>query len=687
MIRSNYARVFLLLSLYNSAIYSRIIIQGDSNAAAGTSFSFDVFPSVGIDNLFYVGRSSTTDTTSDDSIRQYSLSGVAIGLSRFLPLAPTLIKLNNVADQPNPLIGQQISALGIYKGTPAVVCADSPSDMYWMNTSLGTFSIGYSSIIGVKDAQGARNTDGSVTAGVIDIASSKEVMFAAVKKSGGTFGQVGSGIAVLAGSLTGITQIPAVFNDLAIKAVPLDGTQPFLTIGSTPTLSGSIIDMYWDEDLQRLYIVFQSTGGAAGSDGAVGIAMGYMVKSEMINQSGQKVTSAKLILNQWIPKNLIVNKNSIVAGIGSNTVASIRKVRVIHTTTGLAYLIVVGNSSSTNNQQTVYALPIVDKSGSISGSTAWTIDPSHGVLASKILNPGTNLTTFYNYSIIPPMIKRTQYSSGRAFLVAPTVSSELTTEADPAAQVGSGITIGAIQDIAVYKDAVFVSTVTGTNDVAGVFYSQAIFDVNGAIKAWTPWQRVLSAPDSSTKLYGISLDILQGRMFALQGGSSTTVDTVFSSTWSPADEDGVLGGTTTDVSVGFNNLLQQTFANNGGMFGLFDFPKNTVGFDQTIGTRTSLMIATGYEQVVLVETGFDNEDDYFIPRIGNFLGADNKTFTNGTISSSPTSNTYIITMSGGALANLGAITTATIGEEDTIPAGTYIIIGGTGGLAVLRADN
>ena len=98
MIRSNYARVFLLLSLYNSAIYSRIIIQGDSNAAAGTSFSFDVFPSVGIDNLFYVGRSSTTDTTSDDSIRQYSLSGVAIGLSRFLPLAPTLIKLNNVAD-------------------------------------------------------------------------------------------------------------------------------------------------------------------------------------------------------------------------------------------------------------------------------------------------------------------------------------------------------------------------------------------------------------------------------------------------------------------------------------------------------------------------------------------------------------------------------------------------------------
>lgn len=668
----NIKQLFLLSICFS--LEARIIIKGDSEAQQDKSFSFNVFPSASIGSSLYVGRSSSTDTTSDDTIRQYSLSGYGVGNTFFLPLALPKVTYNGVADVDNPLIGQKILTLGTFKTTPIVVCNDNPSNLYWISSALGNSSIQLSSIEGVKDAQGL------TSAGILKAVGSKEVIFAGVKKSGGLFGEVGGGIALLyGGGISSIIQSPAVEYSSTVKAVPLDGTQNFLVLGSTPTLSSTILDMYWDDALYRLYIVFQATGGNSVNDGAIGIAMGYPVQSTIVNQDGAKVNTIKLLLRQWISKDLINSQENIVGGLGANTVASLKKVRVLHATTGPSYLIVVGNSSNENNNQTVFALPLVDKKLSYGRSSAWASDSSHGVLASKVINPGTNLVTFYNDTVSPGFV------TGRAFQVSPTSSSHLTVESDAQASVGCGPAIGSIQDIVTYKDAVFISTTNGTNEVAGVFYSQALFDVYGAIKGWTPWKRIISAPDSSTQIFGIFFDSFQGRLCALQGASSTAVDTVISSTWSNGYGDGILGGTTSDGSVGLNYLLQDTFKSAGGLLGLFDFPKNTVGFSTTLGQRTSLMIATGYKKIVLIEIGQDNNSNYFIPRIGNFLGADNKIFTSGSITESPTSNTYLITMSGGELENIGAITSAAICKETVNGYGTYIVIGGTGGLAVLRS--
>jgi hypothetical protein len=680
MIFPKYAVALISISFFSS-IESHIVIAGDSNAPAGASFSFNVFPSAGAGSLVFLGRSSATDLASEDSIRHYSLSAFATGNTTFLPVAVSKVTLNGVLDQPNPLIGQNISAVGIFVEKPVVACGDTPSDLYAIASALGKSPVSVNSCIGLKDAQGALNSDGSVTAGIAKIASSGGLVFAGVKKSGGTLGQVGSGIAVLQPGLTNISQIAAVLNDSGIKAVPLDGTLPFLKIGSTPTIDGTVFDMFWDDYLQRLYIVFKSTGGAAGTDGAVGIAMGYLKGVSQVNELGKVIATAKLVISEIVPAVLFTGTNTIIGGVGSSTVARLSKVRVTHTTTGLSYLIVVGNASSTNNLQTVYALPLVDKKLLYGRSTAWASDPTHGVIASKAITAGVNPRTFYDGSVTPACIR------GRAFQTPTTATNQLPVETDQAAKVGAGIAIGAIQDIAVYKDAVFISTIAGDNDVAGVFSSQALFDVNGAIKAWTPWQRVVSAPDSDTNFFGIYFDSSQDRLIALQGASSATVDTVFTTTWSPGDNDGVLGGTPTDASAGLNGLLQSTFANTGGVFGLFDFSKETVGFSTTVGTRTSLMVATGYKKIVLVQTGQDNGDDYFIPQIGSFLGTDNKIFTGGTISSAPTSNTVMMTMSGGSLDTLGAITSAGIVKETGNGYGMYIVAGGTGGLAVLRATN
>ncbi len=675
MIFLKYIKRFFLLTI-SFGLEARIVIKGDSEAAQGKSFSFNVLSSANAGSSFYVAQSSATDTTSADSVRQYSISGYGTGNSFFLPLAPSKVTYNGVADSDNPLIGQKILNLSTFKSTPLVVCNDSPSDLYWISSPLASSTIQLSSIQGVKDAQGL------TTSGILKTVGSKEVIFAGVKKSGGVFGEVGSGIALLyGGGISQIIQAPAVPNSSTIKAVPLDGTQNFLVIGATPTLSGTVLDMCWDDALYRLYVVFQATGGAGVSDGAIGIAMGYPLQSVIVDENGTKSNTIKLVLQQWISKDFISSKQNIIGGLGSNTVASLSKVRVLHTTTGPSYLIVVGNSSSQNNTRTVFSLPLVDRKLSYGRSTAWVTDFSHGALASKIINPGANLITFYNNAFNPAFV------TGRSFQLSPSRSTDLLVESDPEAKVGCGPTIGAIQDIATYKDAVFVSTVSDNNEVAGVFYSQALFDVYGAIKGWTPWKRVISALDNSTQIFGIFFDSSQGRLSALQGSSSTQVDTVISSTWSNGYADGVLGGTESNGAVGFNYLLQDAFQLSGGILGLFDFPKNTLGFTTTLGQRTSLMIATGLKKIVLIETGQDNNLNCFIPRTGNFLGTDNKIFTNGSITSAPTSNTYLITMSGGAIDDIASITSAVICKETVNGYGTYIVAGGTGGLAVLRAGN
>ncbi len=679
MISLKCMQLLLSVSLFFSC-NGRVVITGDADAPAGKSFSFDVSQSAGDTGLFYTARFSSTDNISPDSIRQFSVAGCSILNSTFSPLAPTLVNLNGVADQANPLIGQKIAAMGLYRTTPVVVCNDTPSNLYWISSGLGSTPVVVTSITGIKDAQGIQNVDGSVTAGVLKIAASNNYIFNIVKKTGGNFGDIGSGVALLQAGYTGIIQCAALLNDTGIKAVPLDPTLNFLTIGTTPTFDHTILDMVWDEVLQRGYIVFQSTGNGAGTDGAIGIAMVYLAGTQVLNEIGKYIIIPKVIIAPFVQGALFTGTNTILGGVGAGTVACLRKVRVMHTTTGPSYLVVVGNASNTNNQKTVYALPIVDKRLVNLRSTVWT-DPSHGVLASKVINSGTNLTTLYDTNVTPSRIVR------RAFQVAPTVPSHLPIETDASAQVGGGVTIGNIQDIQVFKDTVFVSTVTGTADFAGIFYSQALLDNNGAIKAWTPWQQVINATDSTTGFFGISFDSNQGTMFALQGSSSSTIDTVISSTWGAGATDNLLGGLTTDETVGFNDQLQQTFSATEGIYGLFDFPKNSVGFTTTVGSRTSLMLATGYEKIVLVETGQDNGANYFAPRIGNFVGSDNKIFTTGTISSAPTSNTYMITMSGGALANLGAITSATLVKETTYSYGTYLVIGGTGGLAVLRAED
>ena len=134
--------------------------------------------------------------------------------------------------------------------------------------------------------------------------------------------------------------------------------------------------------------------------------------------------------------------------------------------------------------------------------------------------------------------------------------------------------------------------------------------------------------------------------------------------WGNGSQDGLLGGSTTDASVGFQTLLANSFSQEeGGIHALFDFPRQTPGFSQIAGRRLSMMVATGYKKIVLVETGQDNGANNFVPHVGSFSHADNITVTSGALNVARTANTKMVTISGGALETIGAISAAAIINE------------------------
>ncbi len=101
------------------------------------------------------------------------------------------------------------------------------------------------------------------------------------------------------------------------------------------------------------------------------------------------------------------------------------------------------------------------------------------------------------------------------------------------------------------------------------------------------------------------------------------------------------------------------------------------------------MIATGYKKVVIVKTGTD-AGGTFSATTGDFT-TDQRTFTGGAIGATSTEggavadDTEVISVSGGDLNDLGAITSATIVRDGTN--GCYVVVGGVGGLALLRDTN
>ncbi len=683
MIKQSLPMMILLFSL---TIDAAIVLKGNKEAAANETFSFQIQKYLASDSpdlvgtTLFVGANPTEGGTN--KVNEFSVSQVTRDTTQFIGLTPKEALFNDInktqQKSANPLYDVGISFMALFNGAhaesilngaperPMVVASNDLKTIYLINNR---FSNGTVEIISVQAnglaIQNIPDATSAVTAGIVGIEAAAPYFFAAVRPTAGIFGATGSGVALgMIGQVNAITKdgkespivLPFILDGETgsiarvggNRAVPFDVSSTFLKIGNDLVSISSIVDMFWDPYVARLYIALEINGGAAGTDGGRAIAVGRVTDKNMLEFSAIAPTTA-----------FDVSLNKIVGAVGSNVSVSIHKVRGMFTTTALPYLVVQGNvGTSTATRRDVFAMPLVSGSGDIT---------LNGTIADKNAEP----ENIYSPEGIPSL-------AHRIIREPATTPSQMPLSSDVATQVGGGILPdGDITDLFVYGDTVFATVQTSDiNDQAGVFYSQAIFEANGKIKSWTLWRRATGTP---VKVQSVVLDPMTGQFSSLVANSANQVKIVQRTEWKEGNATGLKP--VTDAMKNF--FLPQ----EGGIQGLFDFVVTAT----TSGTATpglldiSALVATGLGKVMLVQTSSVIAGGV-IPVGGSSFGAVS-TFINGEITQTfPVIDSKIITIEGGVLADIGPINAAEIARDGTGPNGN-LFVGGANGVAVLSRTN
>ncbi len=211
---------------------------------------------------FYVGLGAGAAKYGLSALfRAYGNSG------QFVPIGNGPLAQNDAVEfmtlatsigNPNPNIGVVTAGTGVPLTAVSVVITNKKGSKVAFSDPL-------------NDASGTVNNNGSRTSGIVGLAASQFYMFPAVKPCGGNFGaDCNGGIASVSinQSTLALTQVPANPTDNGIKAKRLDSTTPEIIIGTdSPTISPNKVDLYWDDQLQRLYVGLQVTTPGTGGQG------------------------------------------------------------------------------------------------------------------------------------------------------------------------------------------------------------------------------------------------------------------------------------------------------------------------------------------------------------------------------------------------------------------------------------
>jgi len=425
-------------------------------------------------------------------------------------------------------------------------------------------------------------------------------------------------------------------------AIPLDVTSAVAKINSDLE-SMAFGDMYWDNVLGCLFIALKNVAGGAPDAGTKALVLG-------------KFKDGVLELKNIVSNDVFQDQNEIIGAVGADSQVSLHKVRTMHTSTRLPYVIVLGgNGEPENTRNTVYALPLVNNPG----------DDTHGMIASKNSVP----EDVFKGDIIKRM--RQRLLKGAAI-----TNDDMTTQNDFVAQVGGLNPFDyQISDIFVIGDAVFglveAFGINGSLNLGSLYMSRALFDENGKIKSWTEWQRVSSSLDP---IFGASVDPQCGN-FIFVSSDSELVDgpkTVKRTVWGTGDANGLQ-----HMISAVNSEFPSDLA---GIQGLFEFSCNN---KEDILQQITMLVATGYKKVVLVNVAQCSNGD-ITRNIGDIF--EKQTFTGGTLTTN--ANAKVLSISGGALDAIGPIEAAAVTVSGSNGSTTgRLFVGGASGLAVLVDSN
>lgn len=669
-----YRWLLLVLICFSHSVYPAITLKGDEDAADGQTFSFavqeaaiSIVSDIAGSNLFVAAAPSAGGA---GVVNEFALSKVVRGSDSFVALAPQTTTFNFAKEVGNPLYDQGIAYMKLFnaeesilagsKERPVVVLENDKTTIYMLNNFTDTGNnisvlsfqkndIPSNALIPTNNVPDAT---AALTSGVVQIATANPFVFAAVGANGGSFGDVGSGIALgiigQAGDFTGPLLIDAPTGEISRtegnRALALDITSDELKISSNLASLGTVVDMVWHRNVGRLYIALQATGGAGGTDGA---------RSIVVARIGD---NNELMFDPIVPTSAISGSDKIIGAVGSSVSVTAHKVREMYTSTALSYLIVqgdVGTPSAT--QKSVFALPLV--TGSDTTSLNGTIAAKNSTTTDRFLD---NTSRFVDRVMMQPADD----------------PSEMPLNTDTATKIGGGAILnGDITDMYVFGDTVFVTVQTAdAGQIPGVFYSQALFAQDGKIKGWTIWRRAVGLSDRTRSTF---LDQATGQFYTLVANASSEVKIVKRTEWNDGDSDSLFPLT---------QIIDAYFAQSeAGVQGLHDF----VVTSGALSTSTpglldiSLLVATGYKKILLAQTSRIVAGAVLPIQNGDFGPL--SSYENGTITDTfPTAGSRVVGISGGALDDIGPIVAADIGVDGSQG---WLFVAGSHGVAVLSKAN
>lgn len=615
--------------------------------------------------------------------KNYALSIHKHGSTFCSPIAPEKIKINNAKDDVlNPLYDQEIASLTFVvhasdiseaydKLQIAAYTPKTPSTIYMYDSLDNIEKMSLLSASEIKDATGQQ-----VTGGVVGmVGGANYSIYAAVKNHAGEdFGAPASGIALLEHTMVtvkktedSIEQQPVLrqIDSLVAhkddtknltRAVPLDGTLHGIKIGNDAKILDNAIDMHWDKSLNCLYIALHVEAGDQETDGACALVVGSVVCEAVPvedEKEGKKLNKTqKLTLKRVFDNNAVFQgeQNKIVGAIGSRARVSLHKVRTMHTSTGLTYVVVQGgNGDAISTHRSVYALPITNN---------MSLPIVHGLLASKNANP-------YNHF----KSDSKDFCEKRSFVMPAIVEKDMYTSADLTAKVGGqDILWGDITDMWVIGDAIFVAVgIPDKGQLPGIAYSRALFGPDAQIIGWTQWQRACGSTDN---IHRAVVSSLTGVSLMLSGTNNETLTVLKETSFNQGAAEGLRG---------LVELVDEYFpASSGGVLQVRDFPEITPGL-----SSISLVTCVGKNTVMAVQTG-KKQDSTVYP----VCGADNFTeclCENATLPiDMPHEDTHVLVFRNGALSEIGPVTTTEIATDGMQG---WLCAGGVGGIALLMHEN
>lgn len=468
----------------------------------------------------------------------------------------------------NPLLGNAFSGVTYLGSFLTVVNALSSQFVYLIQSvsfddgaSMGTTSPLGLSLINVLDL-------GSSLAKVI-AGSAGSALF--IANTEGVFGTASSAIsfasttstqAVVNGQSTAVTSMV-----LQADRTILPNTQVLTAGGDALANIGTSVTMYPSpSSVMGMYVGLDVTG-VVGSQ-AVGMFTATAV-------SATDSVPASITFDSVIPD--LVASSGIqtpVSATGARQVV-VANITTTSTSTGLSYFI-TSRYDETGNQS-VYAMPMVTMSSN-SSDNGKIADFDSIAQVFKIIGVNYRVQGFDTVIDVSD---------------AAQIDIEGTSIVTARLQVGGGsvpIAPGQfIKQLSALGDAVFITIheASAAGTTPGMFKSQALFDAQGRIMSWTPWQRVAGTDDRI--LFAVKNRTTDATMYVSGALSNTIQQTVWNNT--------------TDLQAFITKVSGCLPQVNGGVQGLFPFPTTTPGFSNSPTAQVTLLVATGNGSVAIAQTG------------------------------------------------------------------------------------